>query len=68
MLYCDSFNNEQIKRAVAELPGRVYYAAKGKKYLAISLLNDENPLEAIFKILDVLRDTEIKEKENKNIS
>ncbi|MBR3355209.1 MAG: DEAD/DEAH box helicase, partial [Oscillospiraceae bacterium] len=68
MLYCDSFSNEQIKRAVGELPGRVYYAAKGKKYLAISLLSDENPLEAIFKILDVLRETEAKEKEKENVS
>ena len=64
LLYCDCLTNEQIKRAVGELPGRVYYAARGKKYLAISLLNDENPLEPIFKILDVLRETAIEEKGN----
>ena len=68
LLYCDSLSNEQIKRAVAELPGRVYYAARGKKYLSINLLSGEDPLEAIFKIIDVLRETAENKKDKENAS
>ena len=64
LMYCDCLTDEQIRRAVAAVPGRVYYAAKGKKYLAVSLLSGEDPLEPIFKVLDVLRDTAQTEKEN----
>ncbi|MBQ8996178.1 MAG: transcription-repair coupling factor [Oscillospiraceae bacterium] len=66
LLYCDAFTSEQIKNAVSELPGRVYYAARGKKYLAIDLRTGEEPLESIFKILDVLRETAKQEKEKEN--
>ena len=68
LLYCDSLSSEQIKRAVAELPGRVYYAARGKKYLSINLLSGEDPLEAIFKIIDVLRETAENKKDKENAS
>lgn len=65
LMYCDDYSTEQVKNAVSEIPGRVFYAAKGKKYLAISLKSGENPLDPIFKILDVLRETAAQEKENK---
>ena len=57
LMYCDTLTDEQIKKAVSAIPGKVYYAAKGKKYLAVSLSGTEDPLDPIFRVLDALRET-----------
>ncbi len=56
LLYGDSYNEQMVRKAVAALPGRVYYSARGKSYLAIDLKNGEEPLEPVFAVLDALRE------------
>ena len=56
LMYIDGLSDTQLKAAVKALPGRVYYSARGKKYLTISDTDDGAPLEDIFLVLDALRD------------
>ena len=56
LLYGDAYNEQMVRKAVAALPGRVYYSARGKSYLAIDLKNGEEPLEPVFAVLDALRE------------
>ncbi len=65
LLYGDNFSDLQIRNAVAELPGRVYYSARGKKYLAVDVKNGEDPIESVFAVLDVLRTTKQEEQEKR---
>jgi hypothetical protein len=55
-MYIDDLTDAQLRAAVKALPGRVYYSARGKKYLTISDTDDAAPLEDIFLVLDALRD------------
>ena len=56
LMYIDDLTDAQLRAAVKALPGRVYYSARGKKYLTISDTDDAAPLEDIFLVLDALRD------------
>ena len=56
LMYIDGLSDAQLRAAVKALPGRVYYSARGKKYLTISDTDDGAPLEDIFLVLDALRD------------
>ena len=56
LIYCESFTDAQIKAAASCLPGRVYYAAKGKKYLTLEDRAGEKPLEGLFTVLDALHE------------
>ena len=61
-MYIDDLNEEQLKAAARSIPGRVFYSARGKKYLTISDTPADDPLPDIFTVLDALR--ELKEKES----
>ena len=62
LMYIDDLNEEQLKAAAKSIPGRVFYSARGKKYLTISDTPADDPLPDIFTVLDALR--ELKEKES----
>ena len=56
LMYKDDLTEEQLRAAAKALPGRVFYSARGKKYLTVSGASAEDPLDDIFTVLDVLRE------------
>ena len=56
-LYCDNFSEAQVAAAAKALPGRVYYTARGRKYITVADIpaQDKDKLEPIFLVLDALR-------------
>ncbi len=57
LLYNEDLTPDQVKAAVKSIPGRVYYTARGRKYVAIERVGGEEPLDAIFKVIDAVRET-----------
>ena len=57
LLYNEELTPDQVKAAVKSLPGRVYYTARGRKYVTIERVGGEEPLDAIFKVIDAVRET-----------
>ena len=55
LMYIDGLSEDQLRAAVRTIPGRVFYSARGKKYLTISDTDAGDPLEDIFAVLDALR-------------
>ncbi len=55
LMYSDGLSDDQLRAAAKAIPGRVFYSAKGKKYLTISDVSAEDPLDDIFTVLDALK-------------